>query len=61
VIASDFEGTLYELQRDLPDGTTKYAVFFLAGSGPTDRIPFNVIRSVCTDLELGPEIAEAQH
>jgi hypothetical protein len=60
VLTSEFEGTTFAIRRVTLDGP-KVAVVFIWGNGPTDRVPFDVIRSICADLDLTEDMFGIEH
>jgi hypothetical protein len=60
-VASEWEGTLYSIERTDPELGELFATIFMAENGPLDRVPFAVIRQVCEGVNLPPDIFEVQH
>lgn len=61
VLASEFEGTLYAIERVTPSGEIKFAPIYMPGSGPHDRVPIAAIRSVIALLDLDDDTFEVRH
>jgi hypothetical protein len=60
ILASEWEGITYAIERQSETGERLLAVIFLSNTAPTDRVPFDAIRSVCANLGLGPDIFESK-
>jgi len=61
VLTTEFEGTTYAIVRGSDGSEPIVAVIFMPGSAPHDWVPLDVIRSVCTNLGLGPDIFKVKH
>jgi hypothetical protein len=59
-LSTNFEATLFAVER-LDRVPPLFAVVRMSGSADHDLVPFSEIRSVCTNLDLSPDIFENPH